>query len=94
MDFIKYVSYWRTNYSVKYVLSNIFRIHDSFNTIKEISEKYDIMDEYHAFYKRKATFNRLVTEQYIGEMVRDWKNRRGRNYMDLVQRIFKDGEKR
>ena len=93
MELIKYCHYWQKVYGVKYLMSNLVKIIVSFYTLKEIAQKYNIEDEWTEFFKKKVTFNKHFTEQYIGQMVYDWDIRRGKNYMHYLQEIFKGGKK-
>ena len=93
MKLMNYYLYWKINYGMEYVMSNFIKIYKSYTVLKDISDKYGIVDKFDNFLKRKVVINRYFTAPYIGNIVKDWEDRRGRNYRVLVEQIFKYGEK-
>ena len=94
MNLTKYILYWKINYGMLYVMSNIIKITESYYVIKDVSKKYGIEDKFDNFFKRKVIINRYIVQPYIGNLVKDWKDRRGKNYRIIVEKIFEYGEKR
>ncbi len=86
---IKYYEYWRMNYGFLYVIKHFISITKMYNLLKELSIAYDMEEDFYEFFKRPIKRpSRQFTNNYLGVLTENWKNKKAINYQIYLERIF------